>query len=328
VIDFCSSKEYLNRLAEGSANVDESGNFSVEVLRSALKIVYDLDLVNVLQEDLVSQYGDITNMEGFIAHKDAHWFAIRKINGKFWNLNSMEKRPLIISSFMLGSEIAGYQKNGCKHNLHSFCRDLCHGLNVLSLDLVTRFSADTVFCVPVLSHQCPLCTSKTQRQRGQPEYWWKEDDLVSGKTNAVNGATDPWRDVGSGMRLDGKSTISNSLLFEGLTEEEMLQMAISASMEPTPTFVKVELTAEPPPGTSGAVRIRFRLPDGRRTDRSFLGSDPVAMVYAYVESVSTGGQGKSVELRAGFPPKDLQPLIEKKIGEVSLANESVQCRLA
>jgi Ataxin-3 len=84
------------------------------VLRSALKTVCDLDLINVLQEDLTSQYGDVTKMEGFIAHKDAHWFAIRKINEKFWNLNSMEKRPSIISSFKLGSEIAGYQNNGCK----------------------------------------------------------------------------------------------------------------------------------------------------------------------------------------------------------------------
>jgi hypothetical protein len=119
-IDYCSSKHYLNRLAEGSANVDGSGNFSFEVLRSALKTVYDLDLVNVLQEDLMSRYGDITNMEGFIAHKDSHWFAIRKINDKFWNLNSMEKRPSIISPFKLGSEIAGYQKNGCKFHRQYF----------------------------------------------------------------------------------------------------------------------------------------------------------------------------------------------------------------
>jgi hypothetical protein len=142
----------------------------------------------------------------------------------------------------------------------------------------------------------------------------------------MNGATDPWRDVGSGMRLDGRSTISNSTLIEGLTEEEMLQMALVASMEPTPPCIKVELTSEPPPGTAGTVRIRFRLPDGRRTDRSFLDSDPVAMVYAYVESVSTDSQGKIVELRAGFPPKDLQPMIERTIGEANLVGQSIQCR--
>jgi Ataxin-3 len=274
----------------------------------------------------MSQYGDITNMEGFIAHKDAHWFAIRKINEKFWNLNSMEKQPSIISPFTLGFEIAGYQKNGCKHNAYVLAVVCDKFSTPVPLCLFAGFSTDTVFCVPLLSDQCPPCTSKAQRQRGLPEYWWKEDDLVRGKTKAMNGATDPWRDVGSGMRLDGKLTISNSTSIEELTEDEMLQIALAASMEPTPPIVNVELTAEPAPGTSGTVRIRFRLPDGRRTDRCFLDSDPVAMVYAYVESVSTGWQGKIVELRAGFPPKDLQPMIKKTIGDASLANESIQCR--
>ncbi|KAG7355876.1 Josephin domain protein [Nitzschia inconspicua] len=291
------SKDYLNRLAEGSTNVDGSGNFSIQVLRSALKNTYDLDMINVRDASVLNQFGDITNIEGFIAHKDAHWFAIRNINGRFWNLNSMEERPSTISHFDLATKIAGYQNSGY-----------------------------IVFAVPFLSHQCPPCTSKAQRQRGLPEYWWKEVDLVQGKGNAINGATDPWRSVGSGMRLDGKSTISNSSLIEGLTEEEMLQMALAASMEPTPAAVRVELTAEPPAGSDGAVRIQFRLPDGRRAVRRFLISDPVAMVYAYVESESNGGHGKEVELRAGFPPRDLKSVVEMAIGDASLAEQSVQCR--
>lgn len=150
--------------------------------------------------------------------------------------------------------------------------------------------------------------------------------MVQGKGNAINGATDPWRDVGSGMRLDGNSAASGSSQLEGLTEEEMLQMALAASMEPTPAVVQVELTAEPPAGTAGAVRIQFRLPDGRRAVRRFLQTDSVAMIYAYVEAESSGGQTKQVELRAGFPPKDLQPVMETTIGDATLAGESVQCR--
>jgi ataxin-3 len=108
-----NSKDYLNRIAEGSGNVDPSGNFSIEVLRSALKHEYDLDLPNVRQESL-GEFGDVTEMEGFICNKDAHWFAIRKINGRFWNLNSMDERPKTISHFKLATEIAGFQNSGCK----------------------------------------------------------------------------------------------------------------------------------------------------------------------------------------------------------------------
>jgi len=269
------SKDYLNRVAEGSGNVDPQGNFSIEVLRAALSSKYGLDLPNVLSER-ARALGDVTEMSGFICNKSAHWFAIRMINGRFWNLNSMEERPSTISHFKLATEIAGYQSSGY-----------------------------TVFCVR--DGLPPPCTTEAQLKQGLPQYWWKEKDLVSGKgKNAATAATDVWRNVGSGMRLDGQSTTSSSNAIEGLTEEEILQMALSASLQQT---------AAP-------------TPNGKRAVRRFLKSDPVAMVYAYVESQSTGGQGKRLELRAGFPPKDLQNKRKETIQEANLSGESVQCRFA
>ena len=47
-----SSKDYLKRVAEGSGNVDESGNFSIEVLRSALMTMFNLQLPNIRQVSL------------------------------------------------------------------------------------------------------------------------------------------------------------------------------------------------------------------------------------------------------------------------------------
>ena len=117
-----------------------------------------------------------------------------------------------------------------------------------------------------------------------------------------------------------------------MTEEEMLQMALSASLASTHQSAAaapaVTLTEEPAAGTKGAVRIQFRMPDGSRAVRRFLQDDPVGMVYAFVEDTAKGGQGKNVELRAGFPPKDLSPMRTKTIAEASLAGESVTCRFA
>ena len=45
-----ANKDYLKRVAEGSGNVDPSGNFSIEVLRSALLNGFNLTLANTLQE--------------------------------------------------------------------------------------------------------------------------------------------------------------------------------------------------------------------------------------------------------------------------------------
>ena len=84
-----------------SHNVDETGNFSIQVIRTALKM-YSIELLSwssseekltdPLQEEL-----------GFIINRQSHWFAIRKINGRWWNLNSTLERPQFISPTYLSA---------------------------------------------------------------------------------------------------------------------------------------------------------------------------------------------------------------------------------
>lgn len=86
-------------LAEESGNVDASGNFSVQVLQSALSNVNNISLEpwSVKQSE-----GDPSECEeGFIVNRSSHWFTIRKIAGKWWDLNSTLERPVPVSSFYL-----------------------------------------------------------------------------------------------------------------------------------------------------------------------------------------------------------------------------------
>jgi len=289
----------LTRVAEGSGNVDPQGNFSIEVLRAALRSRYDLDLPNVKAKRISESLADVTEMEGFICNKSDHWFAIRMINGRFWNLNSMEERPQIISHFKLATEIAGYQNSGY-----------------------------TVFCV--LDGLPPACNTAAQRRQGLSEYWWKEKDLVIGKgKGAATAATDLWSNVGSGMRLDGKSTNTNENIIDGLTEDEMMQMALTASLEAARMSKAEEtaiLTAEPNKETPNTANIQFRLPNGSRSVRRFLKTELVSMLYSYVENESNASSCKRLELRSGFPPKDLKSMQTKTIGEANLSGEAVHCR--
>lgn len=105
-----SSKDYLKRVAEGSGNVDDSGNFSIEVLRSALLSKYNLELPNIRQQGLSKV--EVTTMDGFICNRESHWFAIRKINDRYWNLNSTLERPEVISHFRLAAEVEALQNSG------------------------------------------------------------------------------------------------------------------------------------------------------------------------------------------------------------------------
>ena len=141
-------------------------------------------------------------------------------------------------------------------------------------------------------------------------------------------ADDPWKDVGSGRRLDGgkKSSVGagqQSKPISEMSEEEMLQMAMEASLEQAPqdNAVSYPLTDEPAVG----VKIQFRMPDGTRAVRKFLESDVVGTIYSYVSSKS---DDRNVELRAGFPPKDIASKKDETIAEAKLAGEMIHGRYA
>lgn len=283
-----SSRDYQRRLNEGSGNVDPQGNFSIEVLRAALKNRYNLDLPNLGEQGVMDKM-DVSEMEGFICNRHEHWFAIRKINGNFWNLNSTLDRPEIISHFRLAKEILAFQSDGY-----------------------------SVFCVA--RGLPPTCSSEPRVNR---QYWWQEADLLNGKTHpsraTVKGA---WSNVGSGMRLDGRSTKKP----DDLTEEEMVMMAVQESLTNNVSRQKATTVPEEPPSSApGAVLIQFRLPDGTRAVRRFLESHLVETLFSFVES-KVPPAGRRLVLRAGYPPQDLSPQRGKTIGEAQLGNASIQGR--
>ena len=314
--DGVQSKDYINRIAEGSGNVDESGNFSIEVLRSALLSMFELTLVNTLQETIRQQ--EITNFEGFVCNKSSHWFAIRKINDRFWNLNSTAEKPELISHFRLAAEIESLQSSG------------------YSVFVVTEIGR-----LPK-----PALSQEEANVRGSDGFWWSESDLLNGKAKGVH--VNHWSkdNVGTGMRLDGKGPssvvaemgipVANGVVdFDNMTEEQMLQMALQASVEQQQGESKndgdnadndddVELAQEPESDVDGVVRLQFRLPNGTKVQRRFLKTDSTKLLKVYVKEscpVSAGGQ---LELRAGFPPKIVS--YDETIESANLSGEQIQCR--
>ena len=73
-----------------SSNVDSTGNFSIQVLRAALQGSHQVELVTWSNE--VKGVNPIQE-DGFIINRREHWFALRCIGGRWWNLNSTLERP-------------------------------------------------------------------------------------------------------------------------------------------------------------------------------------------------------------------------------------------
>ena len=332
----------MQRLNEGSGNVDPHGNFSIQVLRSALQNQFGLELPNLRQEGISSQ--EPTTMEGFICNKQSHWFAIRKINGRYWNLNSTADRPVVISHFNVATELDTLIKDGYS----VFC--VANEETTKSSSSNKEDNNNNKRKQP--QHLPPACTSVQEMERRKDRQqlhvkgnWWRESDLLKsiGAATATKGSVggDPWKNVGSGMRLDGAATAASKQQqppqdwANGLTEEEQLQMAVAMSMEtptatttkpPTTTIIEqVTVPPEPAAGTPGAVRIQFRLPSNPRVVRRFMTTDTVAVVMSFCAETENGDI-HNLDLRYGFPPKDLKPLANQTIAEAKLAGESIQGR--
>lgn len=69
---------FLNIYKDGSNNVAEDGNFSIQVLTEALKKTANLIVQSV--DAKINQGQDLSNETGFICNSAAHWFTIRKVD--------------------------------------------------------------------------------------------------------------------------------------------------------------------------------------------------------------------------------------------------------
>ena len=284
------SADYQRRLQEGSTNVDEAGNFSIQVLKAALQEHYRI-VLDYLNDDVLKGK-DITDMQGFICHKSDHWFAVRNIGGRFWNLNSTFERPEAVSHFALATEMQQTKKLGY-----------------------------TIFAIP--SGLPPAGRKKGSAVKN----WHRVSDLLQGKSTG----SDPWENLqGRGMRLDGSvaDPASDTMAIDELSEEEQIAIAMQQSLEPSASVVRTvtedfTIPEEPPKGEKGTCRIQLRMPDGSRLVRPFRTTDPVGGIYSLVLSKC---DGRPFTLMAGFPPKDLADVKSKSIGEAGLAGESIQGR--
>ena len=95
-------------------NVDDDGNYGVQVLQKALSI-YGANLKLLKKRQAISYVeGGNNKVEALIFNSSTHWYAIRKIDGIWFNLNSTNSLPgpEIISDFYLSAFIQGAEDIG------------------------------------------------------------------------------------------------------------------------------------------------------------------------------------------------------------------------
>ena len=310
-------------LIHQSNHVDDSGNFSIEVLKAALAEMNSIALIHLGSEQgkAYLRQKDITTISGFICHKSDHWFAIRKIGSRYWNLNSSLTHPTVISHFALAVEMEQWSKEGY-----------------------------TLFCVLI---ELPEHTIDEQNLESGNGMWYNMLDLLKGGKIPVSesnsGGNSHWKNVhGKGLRLDGQQAKISSLnsAQNNLSEEEMIQLAIEASMLETTkpstlgelgsALQAVEPSAEPSADDPNAIRVQFRIPNHpKKVVRRFLSTEVLTSIYAFVQmylieiGALSNDQTNNVDLLVGFPPRNLNllPHGQTTLAEAKLDNECIQVRL-
>jgi ataxin-3 len=89
-------------VSEESHNVSMDGDFSIQVLEKALE-VWDLQVIPLHSPVAEPAQIDPELENAFICHLQDHWFCIRKVNGEWYNFDSLYAAPEHLSKFYLSA---------------------------------------------------------------------------------------------------------------------------------------------------------------------------------------------------------------------------------
>ncbi|XP_012468471.1 ataxin-3 homolog [Gossypium raimondii] len=98
-------------LSEESHNVSLGGDFSIQVLEKALE-VWDLQVIPLDCPVAEPAQIDPELENAFICHLHDHWFCIRKVNGEWYNFDSLYAAPQHFSKFYLSAYLDSLKGSG------------------------------------------------------------------------------------------------------------------------------------------------------------------------------------------------------------------------
>ncbi|XP_022767660.1 ataxin-3 homolog [Durio zibethinus] len=98
-------------LSEESHNVSLGGDFSIQVLQKALE-VWDLQVIPLDCPIAEPAQIDPELENAFICHLHDHWFCIRKVNGEWYNFDSLYAAPQHFSKFYLSAYLDSLKGSG------------------------------------------------------------------------------------------------------------------------------------------------------------------------------------------------------------------------
>ncbi|KAK3272673.1 hypothetical protein CYMTET_19044 [Cymbomonas tetramitiformis] len=105
------SADFLKFLAEDSGNVAADGNFSIQVLSKALEL-WQLTCLPITNPAAGAAQHEPEKEMAFLCNLREHWFTIRRVDGEWFNFNSLFPAPAPLSQFYLQTFLSSLQQEG------------------------------------------------------------------------------------------------------------------------------------------------------------------------------------------------------------------------
>eukprot|EP00731_Ephydatia_muelleri_P026435 Em0018g535a len=112
MVEGAGTADDLRRLHEKpSSNMDDTGYFSIQVINRALQ-VWNLELVPTTSPSMKHVLDNPVQQSAFICNHEQHWFTIRKLGRQWFNLDSLLKKPKLVSDTYLSLFLTQLQMEG------------------------------------------------------------------------------------------------------------------------------------------------------------------------------------------------------------------------
>jgi len=300
-----------------SQNVDASGNFSITVIEKALS-EQGLQAINLDRPDIrQSVYSQCTE-NAFVcnSHAREHWFSIRKVHGRWWNLDSLAPSPVLVSEFALTAFLESTMQSGFTiFVIRSYETQATISLPD-PISTTPRTSPFQYYLTEPQIEELKAAHARGEQLAMEEAGAVDDDDKPSGPAFTMKAPqgrgpaekTD-WSKLGAGSSLGGQSN-------PGPMDEE-LQAAIRASLDNIP-----QPPDEAPVGEGTNVQVR--LPNGGKLQRRWPLARSISELFGWLEYVSVKDASKGIAplptsdyvvLKQGFPRKEK---FEKKNGSIFL----------
>ena len=225
--------------------MDDTGFFSIEVIIRALK-VWNLDVLNFNSSDEMAKSArlDPTSQNAYICNFKEHWFAIRRIGKQFFNLNSLLSFPELLSPSFIHLFLTQLQQEG--YSIFIILGNLprCESDEILSNRTVTQVNKPKIISNDELKKPKTSDQSTTAAAASTPPPQTNsmpiEDDCISIAIQQSLLESNKEYDENlkaainmslKNMQEQASTSFKEDQSLDGLTEEQLEQLAIRMSME-------------------------------------------------------------------------------------------------